>query len=303
MDKDICPYQSTLRHKYAETDDWDKLNKKYQDVLFKEMIEKWNANKTTLDFTTAYPYIDYYYSSWFDQMDTNELSPTGQAQVDEILRDGLYEGFYGLDLAVRLATSRFFNFIHSTLDKKIEAVSGSANATEFYKNVKFMYLSAHDSTLSAIMSGLYQKQPEQVKFASNFKIELYQTASGNFTVRMMYNEDKFLIGTNNTCAQFDCPYSTVKTFLKSREYDGDIEDICVNGEGGGSSGSKTWLIILLIVAILIVVLIIGYFVVRYFKNKKGSHEMLIEQEDTENMKPVLNKSIPNSTRMVSEDSD
>ena len=65
----------------------------------------------------------------------NKISDDAQKQVNDILRDGLYEGYYGLDLAVRFATSRFFkvpqcssrffNFIHSTLDRKIEAFSGS----------------------------------------------------------------------------------------------------------------------------------------------------------------------------------
>ena len=92
-----------------------------------------------------------------------------------------------------------------------------------------MFLSAHDTTLSAIMSGLYQKQPEQVYFASNFKVELYEAISGSndkkYSVRMLYNENPFNIGTNNTCVDVYCPYDTVKAFLKSREYDGDLDDI------------------------------------------------------------------------------
>lgn len=229
MDGDICPYQSTLRHKYNGSGDWQKVNQKYQDILFKEMVSKWNAKASTLDFSSAYPYIDNYYSAWFDQMElVNQISDKAQAQVDDILRDGLYEGFYGLDLAVRLATTRFFNFVRSTLDSKIEAISGANSTDGFYRDVKVMYLSAHDTTLSAIMSGLYQKQPEQVYFASNFKVELYESAAGDkktYSVRMLFNEKPFLIGTNNTCAELDCAYETVKSFLKSREYVGDIDDI------------------------------------------------------------------------------
>ena len=268
MDSDICPYQSSLRHKYIGSDDWKDVNKKYQDILFKEMISKWNANGATLDFSSAYPYIDNYYSAWFDQMElVNKINDDAQKQVDLILRDGLYEGFYGLDLAVRLATTRFFNFISSTLDNKIGAMSGTKNTTEFYKDIKVMYLSAHDSTLSAIMSGLYQKQPEQVYFASNFKVELYEASDTagkkSYSVRMLFNEKPFNVGTNNTCAQVDCPYETVKSFLKSREYDGDLNDICFNGgnENGNSDAAKAWLIVLLITVILIILLNIGYFVI------------------------------------------
>ena len=311
MDSDICPYQSTLRHKYIGSDDWNKVNQKYQDILFKEMVSKWNADKNKLDFSSAYPYIDNYYSAWYDQMEViNPISGDAQKQVDDILRDGLYEGFYGLDLAVKLATTRFFNFVHSTLDRKIEALSGSKNVTEFYKDIKLMYLSAHDSTLSAIMSGLYQKQPEQVYFASNFKVELYEVTSGNdekkYTVRMLFNEKPFNIGTNNTWAEVDWPYNTVKTFLKSREYDGDLNDICMNGSNSNenSDAAKAWLIVLLITAILIVLLNIGYFVmIKWVKKEPTTHQRLTDLEDSDNLKVDLNKSIPNSTRMVSEDSD
>ena len=83
-----------------------------------------------------------------------------------------------------------------------------------------MYLSAHDWTLSAIMSGLYQKQPEQVCFAFNFKVEFYESTLGNdekkCTVRMLFNEKPFNIRTNNAWAEVDCPYDIVKTLLKSR---------------------------------------------------------------------------------------
>ena len=93
MDKDVCPYQSVLRHKYEETGDWQKLNEKYQERLFPEISEKFGADEESLNFTSVYPYIDNYYSAYFDQMEIpNDISPEAKKDVDDVLRDGLYEG-------------------------------------------------------------------------------------------------------------------------------------------------------------------------------------------------------------------
>lgn len=290
MDTDICPYQSVLRNRYSKTGDWKEINKKYQKLLFPEMIDKWNATKN-VNFNTAYQYIDNYYSSWFDQMDVSQLSNQGQQEVDDILRDGLYEGFFGLDLAIRLATTRFFDFLSSTIERKISALSGFDDVPEFYKRIKYIYLSAHDSTLSAIMSGLQQKQDEQVKFASNLRIEVYRKPNldvndpEGYDVKMLYNEKFIHIGSNETCAEYDCPFDVVKKFLKDRQYDGDLDLIC--NKTDKPKGASTWMYILLATAILIVVLNIIYFVLKGFIAKKGNKDGYV---DIENPKVDLNKS-------------
>jgi hypothetical protein len=290
MDTDICPYQSVLRKRFAKTGEWKEINEKYQKILFSEMIQKWNANED-VNFNTAYQYIDNYYSSWFDQMDVAQLSSEGQDEVDQILRDGLYEGFFGLDLAIRLATTRFFDFLSNTIERKISALSGFDDVPEFYKRIKYMYLSAHDSTLSAIMSGLQQKQDDQVRFASNLRIEVYRKTNFDindpegYDVKMLYNEKFIHIGSNETCAEYDCPFDVVKKFLDSRKYDGDLELIC--NKTDSSKGSSTWMYILLATAILIVILNIIYFVLKGLIVKRGSKNGYV---DIENPKVALNKS-------------
>jgi hypothetical protein len=133
MDNDICPFQSELRHKFAGTDDWKALNKHYMENLFPEMSKNFNIPLNSIDFSSVYPYIDNYYSAHFDDMTIpKDLSKDGQAEVDNILRDGLYEGFFGLDLAVRLTTSRFFNFLHTTLENKILALEKKDGVPAFY---------------------------------------------------------------------------------------------------------------------------------------------------------------------------
>ena len=85
MDSEIWPYQSTLRKMFASTDNWQILNNKYQSVLFSEMINKWNSDRNLLNFSTAYPIVDNYYSAWFDQMESVTLvSDEAQKQINEI---------------------------------------------------------------------------------------------------------------------------------------------------------------------------------------------------------------------------
>ena len=173
MDIDICPYQEVLREKFMTTNEWTKLNDRYQSILFPEMIKNFNITDEKLTLLTAYPYVDNYYSAWFDQMEiTNELDDEAKDGIEQILRDGLYEGFYGFDLAIRLATSRFFNFLRTTLQWKVDAIEGVENTPKFYNDIKYMYLSAHDSSLTAFMSGFQQKQKVQAYFASNIVVML-----------------------------------------------------------------------------------------------------------------------------------
>ena len=135
-----------------------------------------------------------------------------------------------------------------------------------------MYLSAHDSSLTAFMSGFQQKQEEQAFFASNILIELYRDASKNsgdedeFSVIVKYNGKEINLGGKDVCADTNCPFKTVKDFLKSREYDGDLEETCNQSEGS-SSKNGAWIYVLIAFAIFIVVANAGYFIVRAMKKK------------------------------------
>ena len=230
MDTDICPYQEILRDKTTKEGTWKEANDKYQEILFPAMVKKFNADNDTLDLDSAYPYVDNYYSAWFDQMEiTNPLAKEENDQIEQILRDGLYVGFYELDIAVRLATSRYFNWLYTTIEAKLNTIINDTDTDDYYKRLKFMYLSAHDSTISAVMSGFQQKQDKQVEFASYVITEVYQkpgTSGKNysdFTVRMLYNGEPFSPNVTETCPDFSCDFPALKEFLKTREYDGDID--------------------------------------------------------------------------------
>ena len=68
MDADMCLYQKEIRSLFKNTSEWKNLNKYYAS-LFDEMSKKWGIERSKLDFTNAYDYIDNYYSTWFDYRD------------------------------------------------------------------------------------------------------------------------------------------------------------------------------------------------------------------------------------------
>ncbi len=68
MDADMCPYQREIRAQFKNSTEWNNLNK-YYSSLFDEMSTKWGIPWEKLDFTTAYDYVDNYYSTWYDYRD------------------------------------------------------------------------------------------------------------------------------------------------------------------------------------------------------------------------------------------
>jgi hypothetical protein len=315
MDHDICPYQSTLRSNFVGTDGWNDLNARYQKSLFPEMEENWNISAKSLDFTSSYQYIDNYYSAWFEQMTIpNKLSKEAKTEVDMILRDGLYQGFFGMDLAVRLATTRFFNFLHTTLQLKIGAILEEEGIPSFYEEIKFMYLSAHDSSLTAFLSGLLQKQDDQMFFASSLLIELYQSEdepfgnNSDFWVTMKINDKTISIGTEEVCGKM-CQFQTVKDFLISREYKGDIDTICQEGESSSSSSASVWLWLLFATALFVFLSIAGYFITRTVfmtKIKGEGHTMMIDEErdfDKAGLNTSHSNATPATSRVITDDGD
>lgn len=316
MDKDICPYQDQLRHKYSQTNEWSELNDKYQEILFPEMAENFGIDPAHLDFSASYPYVDNYYSVYFDQMEIeNDLSAESKALIQEILRDGLYEYFFGLDLAVRLATTRFFSFLQDTFERKINATLGIQNSPEFYNDVKYMYLSAHDSTLTAFMSGLLQKQKIPAEFAAYINFELWKTKdaknASDFYVVLKYVGNPLLIGGDGkenelACKDIKCDFPTVVNFLQSRLYEGDLAETCLHGPPAESS---LWLWILLATAIFIVLVNIGYFTMRYFSKKSGREDPYAYaglKNEKGSIAKDINKSqdtTPASSRFIDEEFD
>ena len=153
----MCPYQKVIRDDFFGTDSWKERND-YYSPLFDEMSKKWNIPRDKLDFTTSYSYVDNYYSLWFDdrEFELDDLSEEGQNYVQEILGDGLFVGFFYSDLAIRLATTKFFNYVRTAWDRKFQTFNGETDPSDF-KDLKLIYFSAHDGTLAAILNALDNK--------------------------------------------------------------------------------------------------------------------------------------------------
>lgn len=166
------------------------------------MEEKFGYRDGELNFTSGYIQADHYFSVWFENLDIpDDLTPEARKQVEEIFRDTFYEADMASDLAIKLATSRFNQFLNDTMGGKIEAILNQSDE-EYYQNLKFMYLSAHDSSLTAILAGLEQVQEEQSFFASHIIFELWQErdpkSAEDFQIRMFYNDKEMNIGGKNT---------------------------------------------------------------------------------------------------------
>lgn len=143
---------------------------------------------------------------------------------------------------------------------------------EQIKKLKLIYLSAHDSTLAAILTALDTQSKTPVGFAAVLKIELYlkEGSTGkeekDFYVRWIYNDTPLDIdGICPKDKNFACPFPEIKSAYETFLYDGDVDLVCANGESPG--GNKIW-ILFLVLALLVFVIFGGYLLCKYMKNKR-----------------------------------
>ena len=93
---------------------------------------------------------------------------------------------------------------------------------------RFVFYSAHDSTLSGFLAGLsIVNNPNHVPLASTLLYELWEDASGSYYVKVIYNDEELSIpvtpipGMGNTYS-----WDNMKAFLKSRSY-ANITEACM----------------------------------------------------------------------------
>ena len=149
-----------------------------------------------------------------------------------------------------------------------------------------MYLSAHDTTVAAFMSGIDCVPDETPPFASVLFIELYSNKSagapeGAHYVTFSYNGKKQDVGKINICdEQGRCEYNAFSSFLQSKEIDGDIVSAC-NPGGGGSKEKLQWWVFVLAAAGLIAVIVLIVVGVRVCRKAKDDAEKYKIQEDSQ----------------------
>jgi hypothetical protein len=259
---EVCPVITRFENAAREEKLFKQANERFKDNILKMFRENWGITEE-LDFESAKAYTDNFYTAFFDK----RLNNTFQLPVDivdEMLADQFYNSTFFYDEMVRIASTHFLNYVHTTMDAKINSIATGEDDGSGIKARKLIYMSAHDNTLAAMLSGIEQKQRLQPFYASHFLIELWQkigtegAGPDDFYVKWIYNNQT--LNVNGTCDdEGRCPYSQFKSFLQYREYQGDWMAACIDTD---ASFSGAWYIVVGTAAGVMGIGVIGYFVIK-----------------------------------------
>jgi hypothetical protein len=128
--------------------------------LYDEFNEKAEVPLEDLNLYNANHYADSYFCTVFNEKRDElpfQLSPEAEALIPAFLGTEHYKGTYGNDDATRITITPFFNFLSEKLSEK---------AGDTSLPLKYIYFSAHDTTITGFMSGIEQKQTEIPPYAS-----------------------------------------------------------------------------------------------------------------------------------------
>jgi len=255
---EVCPVVKQFERKAREEATFAEVNERYKDNILKALKEDWEVGEH--DFVSASKYTDNFYASYFDDRLIQDYK-LDVDKVDGILADQFYFHTFYFDEMVRLSSTHFLNLVYSTFDAKIKTISTGEDDGSGMKHKKLIYISAHDTTLAAMLSGIEQKQELQPFYASHFLIELWKkegtdgSSPEHYYAKWIYNDKNLNI--NNSCDdQGKCEYPKFKEFLQSREYQGDWEAACQNM--GGQINFETWYIVGGSTAGAIILGVLGY---------------------------------------------
>lgn len=200
-------------------------------------------------------------------------------KIDTMLADRFYNYTFMYDEMTRLATNNFLKFVGRHLDDKISEEEGDSTSED--KSLKLVFMSAHDSSLSAILAGVEQKRKIQPFYASSIMIELWQSdhtdasSPDDFYVKFIYNDEPLNIG--GVCDQNGkCPFSPFRQFLRNREYKGDWEEGCKNPDEGSHSKLIGIMTLVISGASFITLGVFGYLLIKRLGTGGASFEPMIE---------------------------
>lgn len=234
MDAATCPVVTKFEKLARLEDSFRKVNERYKDNILKQLRENWGILRD-LDIISSKVYSDNFYSNYFDVNLLEERFMFNMTYVDTLLADQFYFYTFYFDEMVRIASSKFLNYIHTTIDAKIKSIATGEDDGTGIKDRKLIFFSAHDSTLAAMLSGIEKKQELQPFFASHILIELWQKSgtsgkeADDYIVKWIYNDEA--LNVNGTCDKDGrCPYPQFKEFLQFREYKGNWHAACQGNE-------------------------------------------------------------------------
>lgn len=265
MDAPVCPVVTKFERLARKEVTFTDVNKRYLDNILRKVRDIWEIPEE-LDFTTVKPYTDTFYANWFDDR-LIEKYMLDIEFIDTIIADQFYFYTFYFDEMTRIASSKFLNYVYTIMDAKIKALNtGEDDGTGILER-KLIFLSAHDSTLAAMLAGVEQKQEIQPFYASHILIELYKKsgASGkepsDYYTKWIYN-DKALNITEECKPTGTCSYPEFKAYLQSREYQGDWFKACQDGERENAFTGAWYIVVGSVVGV------IGLGAVLYFVIKK-----------------------------------
>ena len=192
----VCPVMKEYKEEGKE--EADENSKKKLQPLYDELSLKFNVPKEKLNIADAEHYIDSYVMAKVDGKSfDNDLSISSQSLISIYYKYLFYNGIYAFEKAAKLTTSTFMQFLSSNVRSKIKAYNGDVSASEFHKNIRFILLSAHDTTVAGLISvvGLGNEQTEITPLASMLLIEVFKR-NGSLFVSWNYNGQRLRLGNN-----------------------------------------------------------------------------------------------------------
>ena len=120
------------------------------------------------------------------------------------MKDWVYHGWFWSDELTTYASSMFYNMVRDHFNQKI------LGQNPYYNDLKMVYLSAHDSTLSGFLKAMAQIPKSAPKYASSLLVELWSDDNdANHYIKYIFNERPLKIGP--TCdAEGKCPWADIE---------------------------------------------------------------------------------------------
>ena len=196
-DPKLCPIVAELKAKSLALG--HEQTKDELSPLYDEMSVKFGIQRETITLDAASAYIDTYEMAKMQVKEIeNDLSEESQKLIPKFLHSLFYKGIYGDPLTAKLSSTTFLNYVIDNFSAKIEAHKNSTNASEFHKNIKFIYFSAHDTTVGAFLAAIEQQDSQESwpPLATMNLIELYKKGDKFY---MNWNIDGKFLNINNNC--------------------------------------------------------------------------------------------------------
>ena len=137
----------------------------------------WGIPAENLTLKGAYQYLDTYAQAIINDVEIeNDISSNAKSLLNKFWWFYFYRGMYGNSLVAQLTASTFLNYIIDNFNGKVKAHEGSEGVSEFHKNIRHVYFSAHDTTVAGMIAAIKQQDAQESlpPLASLTLIELFK---------------------------------------------------------------------------------------------------------------------------------